>query len=450
MIAHAAVLSGRGLVEYCISKLGTPYFFGAKMEILTNALMAAMHQRYPGTVTDKYMTKAKQKGQVGKENTDCSGLPGAYRGKQLGSAQLYQTAYTRLSVNEYKKWADGVICWRSGHVGVFAKIDGKYYVLEAKGIDYGVVQSVFDPNKWTCGLTFSDIDYSYEAPVEEKVWKGDNPYKEPTMNIKRGMKGEGVSWLQWELKEAGFDLKIDGDFGPITGQALRSFQASCKIECDEICGPITRKYLKADSKSVAPEQYRYGIDVAKWNGIIDWAKVKAAGKEFAVLKVTQKDNQIEGGFLRNYQGCKEHQIPIAVYRYVYATSVKAAEAEARAIVEVLRGREIEGEVWLDMEDKSLFNVGKSALTLIIDQQAKILKGAGYRVGIYCDRDFYAQILDHVDLAKRYKFWIAKWGKNDGTWANRSDCPKDIAYGWQYTSKGKVLGINGDVDLDLIF
>ena len=440
--------TGNGLVNYARSKVGTPYFFGAKMEILTNSLMATMHRLYPGTVTDSYMRKAKEKGQVGKENTDCSGLPGAYREKQLGSAQLYQTAYARLSIKDYKKWANGVLCWRSGHVGVFANENGEYVVYEAKGIDYGTVRSIFNPTKWTCGLTFSDIDYTYDEKADT-TWKAKNPFAEPLVNIKRGMKGNDVKWVQFELSEAGYTIDVDGDFGQITDSTLRAFQKSCKIEADGICGKITRQYLKADC-NYAPEQYQQGIDVAKWNGVIDWNKVKEAGKSFAVLKVTKKNNEIEDAFERNYQGCRSVQMPIAVYRYVYATSLAKAEEEARAIVDVLRTHPIEGEVWLDMEDKSIAGIGKSALTLIIDQEAKILKAAGYKVGIYCNKDWFYNTLEGNELSKRYRFWIAKYGDNDGTWQNRDDSPKSYAYAWQYTSKGKCPGVNGDCDLDLIF
>lgn len=444
------MLTGKGLVEYASGKVGTPYFYGAKMETLTNSLMATMHRLYPGTVTDSYMTKAKKRGQIGRINVDCSGLIGAFRGKQIGSSQLYQTAYTRLPVKEYQKWADGVVCWRSGHVGVFAHEGDQYVVYEAKGIDYGTVRSTFQPSKWSAGLTFRDLDYSYTEPVQDKTWKASNPFPEPTKAVKRGMTGTDVKWVQFELSEAGYTIDVDGDFGSITDSTLRAFQKSCKIEADGICGPETRRYLKADSQSIVPEQYQYGVDVSKYQGVIDWTKVKAAGMSFAVLKVTRKDNEIEESFEQNYSGCKLNQIPVAVYRYVYATSLSKAEAEARAIVDALRGKEIEGEVWLDMEDKSIAGIGKSALTLIIDQEAKILKAAGYRVGIYCNRDWFEKVLEGIELSKRYKFWIAKYGKNDGTWAGRSDCPKDIAYAWQYTSKGHVNGISGDVDMNLIF
>jgi len=446
------MLTGKGLVEYAKGKVGTPYFFGAKMEILTNALMAMMHRSYPGTVTEKYMQKAKSMGNVGKINVDCSGLIGAYRENQIGSSQLYQTAYARLSINECSKWADGVVCWRQGHVGVFSREGGKCYVYEAKGIDYGTVKSEFIPSKWTCGLTFSDIDYCYDEKVADTTWKGINPYKEPTTNLKIGSTGNSVKWVQWELVEAGFDLVIDGDYGQLTDLAVRQFQKSSRIECDGIVVKITRQYLKADSNTPTPEEtYQIGVDVSKYQKNIDWKKVKDAGMKFAVLKVTKKDNNIEETFERNYSGCRENQIPIAVYRYVYATSMLKAEEEAKGILEALKGKTIEGEVWLDIEEPSLARIGKSALTLIIDQEAKILKAAGYKVGIYCCVDWFKSTIDNVELSKRYPFWLAAYGKNNGKWEGRSDNPKDLGcVAWQFTSKGRVDGIEGDVDLSILF
>ena len=94
----------------------------------------------------------------------------------------------------------------------------------------------------------------------------------------------------------------------------------------------------------------FGIDCAKWQGAIDWAKVKKAGVQFAILKVTQKNNTVESAFEKNYKGCIDQGIPVGVYRYVYAKTAAAATAEAKAIVSVLKGKKIPCGVWLDMED----------------------------------------------------------------------------------------------------
>lgn len=77
-----------------------------------------------------------------------------------------------------------------------------------------------------------------------------NPYKEPTQNLKRGSSGEGVRWLQWWLGQRGYrgvDGKIlgcDGQFGPNTDYALRTFQREHGLEQDGECGPATRKELR--------------------------------------------------------------------------------------------------------------------------------------------------------------------------------------------------------------
>lgn len=253
------------LVDFVKQRIGTPYFYGSKGSTLTESYMETMHKRYPKVVTVPYMLKARLKKIVGKVCVDCSGLIYMYTRKNYGSAQLYQKAYTRLPISEYKKFADGVVVWREGHVGVFYSKNGSYFVIEAKGIDYGTVCSDFDPKKWTCGLTFDWMSYIYNENLSpQSTWRGINPYKEPTLYITSKSiakkkkftsyfsEGEGVKWVQWELCQAGYEeiIKkaggIDGVFGSATEKALIAFQKSCKIDADGICGSVTRKYLKAD------------------------------------------------------------------------------------------------------------------------------------------------------------------------------------------------------------
>lgn len=194
---------------------------------------------------------------------------------------------------------------------------------------------------------------------------------------------------------------------------------------------------------------KQGIDTAKWNGLIDWKKVKEAGIEFAILKVTRKDNQTEEAFERNYAGCAQTGIPAGAYRYVYAQNRNEAAAEACAILKSLQGKQISCRVWLDLEDSSMKTLGKAVLTSIIEQEAEILQSAGLKTGIYCNKDWYDHVLDVPKLKTKYPFWIARYGKNDGTMQPRHS-PKDIALAWQYTSKGQVDGISGPVDLNVAF
>lgn len=197
---------------------------------------------------------------------------------------------------------------------------------------------------------------------------------------------------------------------------------------------------------------KFGIDVAKWQGNIDWTKVKKSGIDFAILKVTQKDNAVEGAFERNYAGASANGLDIGVYRYVYAKTVAQAQAEANAIVKYLQGKKITYGVWLDMEDASIKGIGKAMLTRIIREEAVILNKAGYYVGIYCNKDWYDNVLDSKNLKAHYPFWIARYPKQDKGVYNASSTLSPKAYGvaWQYSSKGKVDGISGNVDLDVAF
>lgn len=70
-----------------------------------------------------------------------------------------------------------------------------------------------------------------------------NPYSEPTVNVRKGANGDNVKWIQWELVERGYELEIDGDFGPATDNAVRDFQNKCNITVDGIVGEKTREML---------------------------------------------------------------------------------------------------------------------------------------------------------------------------------------------------------------
>ena len=83
-----------------------------------------------------------------------------------------------------------------------------------------------------------------------------------------------------------------------------------------------------------------GIDVAKWQGNVDWKKVKSSGCEFAILKVIDKSGSRESAFDKNYSGCVESNIPVGVYNYSYATDVTKAKSDAEKVLKVISGKSI--------------------------------------------------------------------------------------------------------------
>ena len=185
-------LTGQGLADFAEGRIGTPYFYGAKIShgILTEEFMKELHEKLPDLVTDDYVEQARQQGQVGKVNTDCSGLIGAYLGVELSSAQMYAVADQRIMIQNFESreqrsakqkfgvsdqcfslkmyetyaWLPvGTILWKPGHAGVFlGKRDGAYRCVEAKGINYGTICSNVTDNDWQYGLLFPWVSYDME------------------------------------------------------------------------------------------------------------------------------------------------------------------------------------------------------------------------------------------------------------------------------------------------
>ena len=148
------------------------------------------------------------------------------------------------------------------------------------------------------------------------------------------------------------------------------------------------------------ETIRYGIDVSSYNGDIDWHKVKAAGVEHAVIKVTKKDLSPDQRFKKNWEGCQKAGIPCSVYRYVYESTVKEAENAAKAVVKLLEAQNApKGTmIWWDVEDQCLRKAADTTLTSSILAAQKAAGSAGYSFGVYCGKYWYESVLRTEDLS----------------------------------------------------
>lgn len=190
-----------------------------------------------------------------------------------------------------------------------------------------------------------------------------------------------------------------------------------------------------------------GIDASSYQGDIDWAKVKASGIKFAILRITQKTG-IDSCFEKNLTGCKANGIPVGVYKYSYALSVSEIKAEAEGVVETLAGRGLDFPVWLDLEwNNQRESLTRDELSAMIKTFRAVIVAAGYKFGIYCNVDWYEHVIP--EYCKSYDFWIARYPAADtGTVEERLRPAYGV--GWQYSSKGAVPGISGYVDMDVFY
>lgn len=190
-----------------------------------------------------------------------------------------------------------------------------------------------------------------------------------------------------------------------------------------------------------------GIDVSSWQDKPDWSKVAASGIRFAILRVTEH-NGIDSSFEHNFKGCRANGIPIGVYKYSYALSVADIKAEADGVVEALAGRGLDFPVWLDLEYDEQRKLGASALETMIKTFWSVITSAGYKFGIYCNTDWYNNVLP-ASVKGKYDFWLAAYPASD-TGAIVERLRPSEGVGWQYSSKGRVPGISGPVDLNVFY
>ena len=189
---------------------------------------------------------------------------------------------------------------------------------------------------------------------------------------------------------------------------------------------------------------KIGIDISYYQGNIDFKKVKLSGIDFAILRIGygMYDNQKDKKFEDYYQGCKNNDIEVGVYLYSYALSVEDAEKEANLVLKWLNGRNLQLPVYFDIEDKSQAKLQKSVLNKICETFCNTIEKGGYWAGIYSNKNWADNIISGKELGKRYTYWIAQY--ND-------KCTYTGPYAmWQCSSKGRVNGINGYVDKDILY
>lgn len=189
-----------------------------------------------------------------------------------------------------------------------------------------------------------------------------------------------------------------------------------------------------------------GIDVSSFQGKPDWTKVKNSGIKFAILRIHQKSG-IDTSFEHNYKGCKSNGILIGGYKYSYALTPAQAIDEAEDVLSVLCGRGLDFPVFYDLEWSQQRSLDKQAIENIAVAFLTRIKKSGYKVGIYCNLDWYNSVLS--DALKQYDCWIARYPASDNGSVQERLRP-NVGVGWQYSSKGKVSGINGNVDMNVFY
>ena len=191
-----------------------------------------------------------------------------------------------------------------------------------------------------------------------------------------------------------------------------------------------------------------GIDVSEHQGRIDWDAVKASGIDFAILRVgfgaPSFGGRVDYQFNRNISECERLGIPYGVYVYSYAFDNQQAADEASMVIDCLSGHNPRLPVYYDLEDKTIIADGRqSGIASRAQTFCNKISSAGYKPGIYANLNWFNNVLtDPVFKSGSWDHWIAQYN---------SQCHYTASYSfWQYTSRGKVSGISGNVDMNYAY
>lgn len=191
-----------------------------------------------------------------------------------------------------------------------------------------------------------------------------------------------------------------------------------------------------------------GIDVSKYQGNINWAAASSA-ISFAVVRVGYRSIgtgalNIDPKGVQNIQGAKAHGITTGAYFYSTAQSeAQAVEEASLAIQQVQAAGGVSMPIFIDWEGNSRTNaVDANTAAAIINAFCTTVRNSGYRAGLYSDKNHLTNKINMGNVSGGTVIWCAQYNTRC-TYSGHYDM-------WQYTSKGSVPGINGNVDMNQSF
>ena len=193
------------------------------------------------------------------------------------------------------------------------------------------------------------------------------------------------------------------------------------------------------------------IDVSTYNGDIDWNAVKEAGVDYAIIRVGYRGYGTarlvqDRRFEQNMRGAINAGIRVGAYIVTQAVNTEEAVEEASFIVEKCRGYNVTLPLAIDVEwagnsyeEGRANSISASTRTDVINAFARTVMNSGYAAMVYANKDWFENKIYSGNLFSSCKIWLAQYRNTEYTYGGRVNM-------WQYTSKGRVDGINGDVDI----
>lgn len=190
----------------------------------------------------------------------------------------------------------------------------------------------------------------------------------------------------------------------------------------------------------------FGIDISRHNGNIDWNAVKASGVDYVIIRCGYRGSATgvlieDQTFRTNIKGATAAGLKVGVYVFSQAINEVEAVKEASLAVSLVKGYNLTYPIFIDTESSGgrADRIDKATRTAVVNAFCQTVASAGYKPGIYASKTWFEDKLNMGAVNGSYKIWLAQYSAAP-TYKGRYDM-------WQYSSKGKISGINTKVDLN---
>ena len=276
--------------------------------------------------------------------------------------------------------------------------------------------------------------------LTDKILCGDNQDNKPKCTV-----------------EGNYDIDTAGDYPLIFKAEDKSGNKTEKqfilrvVEPNRTSSPQTTMEPSYTDFSEVKNQYKtdqtqIGIDVSGWQGEIDFEKIKKAGVEFIMIRVggtrgTNGEYFVDKYFKRNIEEANKHGIKAGIYFYSYANSNKSAIRDAKWVLKQIKDYDIDLPIAFDWEEWAYFNdynLSFFGLTSMAESFLDTVEAEGYEGMLYSSKSY----LESIWLPTKYDIWLAHY-------TNQTNYQGKYKL-WQLCDNGKIDGIEGTVDIDVMY
>ena len=303
----------------------------------------------------------------------------------------------------------------------------------------GDTQKTANDKKITCTVTVKD--YSGNSTTQLKDKSGRGLYKDSECKTPATLADykEGATYYT-EPQYTGWQT-IDGKVYYYNSNHQR-------VTGSQVISGIT--YTFGSDGSLQQGSGKNGIDVSSHQGNIDWSSVKAAGINFAIIRVGYRGSQSgvlveDSRFKKNIQGATAAGINVGVYFFTQAVTEAEAVEEASMALSLCSGYNLAYPIFVDTENGSggarANGLDKATRTACVSAFCKTVANGGRKAGVYASKSWYNNKID-ASAFSSYFIWVAQYN---------TTCTYKGKYNmWQYSSKGSVPGIKGNVDVNIAY